>query len=78
MERTMRDIVSDILRWPWLFEPHGYNFNGHLVHDPGGNVCIGVPSVSWTFVALLWTCHGLGGLIAYFAPTADARQCSTG
>ena len=36
----MRDIVSDILTWPWFSEPHGYNFNGHLVRDPGGNVCI--------------------------------------
>ncbi len=36
----MRDIVSDILRWTWFSEPHGYNFNGHLVRDPGGNVCI--------------------------------------
>jgi glyoxylase-like metal-dependent hydrolase (beta-lactamase superfamily II) len=40
MQRTMRDIVSDILRWPWFSEPHGYNFNGHLVRDPGGNICI--------------------------------------
>ena len=40
MERNMRDIVSDILTWPWLSEPHGYNFNGHLVRDPGGNICI--------------------------------------
>ena len=40
MERTMRDIVSDILTWPWFSEPHGYNFNGHLVRDAGGNVCI--------------------------------------
>ena len=40
MERTMRNIVSDILTWPWFSEPHGYNFNGHLVRDPGGNVCI--------------------------------------
>ena len=40
MEQTMRDIVSDILTWPWFSEPHGYNFNGHLVRDPGGNVCI--------------------------------------
>ncbi len=40
MERTMQDIVSDILRWPWFSEPHGYNFNGHLVRDPAGNVCI--------------------------------------
>ena len=40
MERTMRDIVTDILTWPWFSEPHGYDFNGHLVRDPGGNVCI--------------------------------------
>ncbi len=36
----MRDIVSDILTWPWFSEPHGYNFNGHLVRTPGGNLCI--------------------------------------
>ncbi len=40
MERSMRDAVSDILTWPWFSEPHGYNFNGHLVRDPGGNICI--------------------------------------
>ena len=40
MERNMRDIVSDILTWPWFSEPHGYNFNGHFVRDPGGNICI--------------------------------------
>jgi glyoxylase-like metal-dependent hydrolase (beta-lactamase superfamily II) len=36
----MREIVSAILTWPWFSEPHGYNFNGHLVRDPGGNICI--------------------------------------
>ena len=36
----MRSIVSDILTWPWFSEPHGYDFNGHLVRDPGGNICI--------------------------------------
>ncbi len=40
MERSMRDVVSDILTWPWFSEPHGYNFNGHLVCAPGGNICI--------------------------------------
>ncbi len=40
MERSMRDVISDILTWPWFSEPHGYNFNGHLVRDPGGNICI--------------------------------------
>ena len=36
----MRNIVSDIFTWSWFSEPHGYNFNGHLVRDPGGNICI--------------------------------------
>ena len=36
----MRDIVSDILTWSWFSEPHGYNFNGHLIRDPGGNICV--------------------------------------
>ena len=40
MERNMRNIVNDILTWPWFSEPHGYHFNGHLVRDPGGNICI--------------------------------------
>ncbi len=40
MERSMRDVVSDILTWPWFSESHGYNFNGHLIRDPGGNICI--------------------------------------
>jgi glyoxylase-like metal-dependent hydrolase (beta-lactamase superfamily II) len=40
MEWNMRDIVSDILTWPWFSEPHGYNFNGHLIRDSGGNICV--------------------------------------
>jgi glyoxylase-like metal-dependent hydrolase (beta-lactamase superfamily II) len=36
----MREIVDGILGWSWLSEPHGYNFNGYLVHHPGGNLCI--------------------------------------
>ena len=36
----MREIVRGILTWPWFSEPHGYNFNGHLIRDPGGNICI--------------------------------------
>ncbi len=40
MERNMQDIVSDILTWSWFSEPHGYNFNGHLIRDPGGNICV--------------------------------------
>jgi len=36
----MREILSNILTWSWFSEPHGYHFNGHLLRDPGGNVCI--------------------------------------
>ena len=36
----MREIVSDILTWSWFSEPHGYDFNGHLIRDPSGNICI--------------------------------------
>ena len=31
----MREILNDIFTWPWFSEPHGYNFNGHLIrHVP--------------------------------------------
>jgi glyoxylase-like metal-dependent hydrolase (beta-lactamase superfamily II) len=36
----MREIVEGIVTWSWLSEPHGYNFNGYLVHHPAGNLCI--------------------------------------
>lgn len=36
----MREIVDGILTWSWYSEPHGYNFNGHIVRDPGGNICV--------------------------------------
>jgi glyoxylase-like metal-dependent hydrolase (beta-lactamase superfamily II) len=36
----MREIVDGIGTWSWLSEPHGYNFNGYLVHHPSGNLCI--------------------------------------
>jgi glyoxylase-like metal-dependent hydrolase (beta-lactamase superfamily II) len=36
----MLEIVGNILTWSWFSEPHRYNFNGHLVRDPGGNICI--------------------------------------
>jgi glyoxylase-like metal-dependent hydrolase (beta-lactamase superfamily II) len=36
----MREIVSGVLTWPWFSQPHGYNFNGYLVLDPEGNLCI--------------------------------------
>jgi glyoxylase-like metal-dependent hydrolase (beta-lactamase superfamily II) len=36
----MREILSGIFTWRWFSEPHGYNFNGHFVRHPGGNLCI--------------------------------------
>src|SRR5215831_1130632 len=36
----MREIVSDIFTWAWFSEPHGYNFNGHLLRHSEGNLCI--------------------------------------
>lgn len=36
----IKEILKDIFTWPWFSEPHGYNFNGHLLCHPGGNLCI--------------------------------------
>ncbi len=36
----MKEILPDILTWGVLSEPHGYDFNGTLVRDGGGNLCI--------------------------------------
>ena len=36
----MREIVSDVFTWTRYSEPHGYNFNGHLIRHPDGNLSI--------------------------------------
>ena len=36
----MQEILPDIHMWSWFSEPHGYNFNGYLIRDGGGNLCI--------------------------------------
>ena len=36
----MREILPDIFTWPRFSEPHGYNFNGHLIRLDQGNLCI--------------------------------------
>ncbi len=36
----MREILGDIFTWSRLSEPHGYDFNGHLIHHADGNLCI--------------------------------------
>ncbi len=36
----MREILGDIFSWSRLSEPHGYDFNGHLIRHADGNLCI--------------------------------------
>lgn len=36
----MREILPGIFAWGRRSEPHGYDFNGHFVLHPGGNLCI--------------------------------------
>ena len=36
----MNEILPDVFTWRWFSEPHGYDFNGHLVRNPQGNLCI--------------------------------------
>jgi glyoxylase-like metal-dependent hydrolase (beta-lactamase superfamily II) len=36
----MREILGDIFTWSRLSEPHGYDFNGHLIRQADGNLCI--------------------------------------
>ncbi len=36
----MREIIPEVWTWPWFSQPHGYNFNGYLVVQSGGNLCI--------------------------------------
>jgi glyoxylase-like metal-dependent hydrolase (beta-lactamase superfamily II) len=35
-----REILPGILHWTWFSERHGYDFNGYLLRDPGGNIVI--------------------------------------
>jgi glyoxylase-like metal-dependent hydrolase (beta-lactamase superfamily II) len=37
---AMREVVKDIYSWQWFSEPHGYDFNGHLIRHAEGNLCI--------------------------------------
>ncbi len=36
----MDTILGDILAWSRFSEPHGYNFNGLLIPDAAGNLCL--------------------------------------
>lgn len=37
---TLREVVPGVLGWRIPSEPHGYDFNGWLVHHASGNLCI--------------------------------------
>ena len=39
-ESRMQEIVPDVFTWSSYAERQGYDFNGHLIRDPGGNICI--------------------------------------
>jgi glyoxylase-like metal-dependent hydrolase (beta-lactamase superfamily II) len=36
----MRELLPDIFTWAWFSAPHGYDFNGHFLVLPEGNLCI--------------------------------------
>ncbi|MDJ0950001.1 MAG: hypothetical protein QNJ94_13875 [Alphaproteobacteria bacterium] len=36
----MQELLDGIFRWTWFSEPHGYEFNGHLVAHPGCHICV--------------------------------------
>ncbi|HEY6825214.1 MAG TPA: MBL fold metallo-hydrolase, partial [Gemmatimonadaceae bacterium] len=36
----MQELLPNIYTWSWFSETHGYNFNGYLVCDAEGNLCI--------------------------------------
>jgi len=53
----MREIVDGIFTWSWLSEPHGYDFNGYLIRDAEGNLCVDPVEPSDSVLARL---EGLG------------------
>ena len=36
----MRELIPGVFSWSWYSEPHDYDFNGTLILDGGGNLCI--------------------------------------
>lgn len=36
----MREILEGVFTWSRLSEPHGYDFNGHFIRHPDGNLVI--------------------------------------
>lgn len=42
----LSEIAPDVFVWHWFSEPHGYNFNGYLIRQPDGNLCIDPAALS--------------------------------
>ncbi len=36
----MREFLPGVLSWPWFSERHGYDFNGTLLLNAEGNLCV--------------------------------------
>ncbi len=36
----LQPIANGIFQWRWFSEPHGYDFNGHLIVHPECHICI--------------------------------------
>ncbi len=36
----MREFLPGVLSWSWFSEPHGYDFNGTLLLNAEGNLCV--------------------------------------
>ena len=36
----MRELLPGVLSWPWFSKPHGYDFNGTLLLNAEGNLCV--------------------------------------
>jgi glyoxylase-like metal-dependent hydrolase (beta-lactamase superfamily II) len=36
----VREFLPGVLSWSWFSEPHGYDFNGTLLRNAEGNLCV--------------------------------------
>ncbi len=58
----METILGDILTWSWFSEPHGYNFNGLLIPQAAGNICVD-PVEPGDAVLSELACRGVGQIL---------------
>src|SRR5882724_11151893 len=60
---ALDEIVTEVFTWAWFSEPHGYDFNGHLVRHADGNLCIDPVQPNDACLAEIAR-MGLGGVFA--------------